>query len=358
MPTGNATRWYTTREAVKAAAGINGADNDAVIDANIEAGSEDVEEFLGRAFIPETTERLYRWPPRNGTGGGGAVLRIPRQDLIAVTQLQKKAQDTSPVTIVAADFFVEPVNEGPPFSRIEIDASSTAAFEGGDTSQRSIGVTGRFGFREDTKAAGTVASGLAADANAVSMVCSDSSLVDVGDTLLIAADPLFVSAKALVDTTADLSDASVTANSNNVSITLDDASLVKQGEIITLDSERMLIESISGNVLTVERAVDGSVLAAHANGINVWAPRTLTVVRDINGVDSATHANSTAITKYAPPADIRGYVQAYAISNMHQDSTKRTGVSGDGELGSVETKGFSVWAMREALIAKYSVVTF
>ena len=357
MVTGNTTRWYSTRESVKAAAGINGADNDAVIDANIEAGSEDVEEFLSRSFIPETTERLYRWPPRNGTGGGGAVLRIPRQDLIAVTQLQKKAQDTSPVTIVAADFFVEPVNEGPPFSRIEIDASSTAAFEGGDTSQRSIGVTGRFGFREDTKAAGTVASGLAADAAATSGVCSDSSLINVGDTLLIGTEALFVTAKTLVDTTANTAGALI-ASSPEVTIAVDDGTKVQEGEVITIDSERMLVESISGNNLTVERAVDGSVLATHANPSDIYAPRTLTLVRGVNGTTAAVHADATAITKYAPPADIRGYVQAYAISNMHQDSTKRTGVSGDGELGSVETKGFSVWAMREALIAKYSVVTF
>ena len=354
MPTGNATRWYATREAVKAAAGIKGPAENADIDEKLEAGSEDVEEFLGRAFIPETAERRYRWPPRNG---GGATLRIPRQDLIAVTQLQTKAEDTSPTTLIANDYFLEPFNDGPPFTRIEIDASSTASFEAGDTAQRSIGVTGRYGFREDTVAAGTVSSGLASSDAAVSMVCSDSSLIDVGDTLLIESDALFISEKTLVDVAADLNDNSVTASINNVSITLDDGSKVLQGEVITLDSERMLIESISSNVLTVERAVDGSTLAAHSTGINVFAPRTLTVVRGVNGVTAATHANSTAITKYAPPADIRGYVIAYVIFERHQDSTGRTGVSG-GDQGGVETKGFSVWAKRNALIEKYGIVTF
>ena len=352
MPTGNATRWYTTREAVKAAADVSGTERDPVIDANIEAGSEDVEEFLGRAFIPETTERLYRWPPRIG---GGTVLRIPREDLIAITRLQTKAQDTSPTTISASDYFVEPVNEGPPFSRIEIDLSSSAAFEGGDTSQRSIGVTGRWGFREDTVAAGALAE--ADDGTELELEVTDSSLIGVGDTILIGTEALFVSAKALLDTTADLNDNSVTANKNNVSVTLDDATKVNEGEVLTLDSERMLVESISGNVLTVQRAHDGSVLAAHNSGINVFAPRTLTVVRTVNGTSAATHANTTAITKYAPPADIRGYVQAYAISNQHQDATKRTGVTG-GDQGSVETKGFSVWALKQALIEKYGVVSF
>ena len=185
------------------------------------------------------------------------------------------------------------------------------------------------------------------------MVCSDSSLIGVGDTLLIESDALFVSAKLLVDTSIDLDD-TLTADKNDVTVTLDAA--VKEGEVITLNSERMFIASISGLDHTVERAYDGSTLAAHSSGADVFAPRTLTLVRSVNGVSAATHANATAVAKYAPPADIQGYVLAYAIANMHQDSTKRTGVAG-GDQGSVETKGFSLWAMREALIVKYGTVT-
>jgi len=361
MPTGNATRWYATREAVKAAAGISGAAQNALIDEKIEEASEDVEEFLRRAFIPETTERLYPWPPDKG---GGTVLRIAREDLIAVTQLQTKAQDTSPTTISSSDYFVEPVNDGPPYGSIEIDLSSTASFEAGDTTQRSIGVTGRWGYREDTRAAGLLAED--DDGAELALNVSDSGLIGVGDTILIepgaaaaagsVAEPLFVSEKVLLDTTANTAGA-LTASNANVTIPVNDGSLVKAGEVITIDAERILIESISGNNLTVERAVDGSVLATHANPSDVYAPRTLTVVRAVNGATATVHDDTDAVVVYAPPADIRGYVIAYAIQEMHLDSTHRTGVAG-GEEGSVETKGFSVWSKKKALIEKYGLVTF
>ena len=57
MSTGNATRWYTTVEAVKDATGTKGTSLDAILGGYIEAGTEDVEEFLRRSVIPETTER-------------------------------------------------------------------------------------------------------------------------------------------------------------------------------------------------------------------------------------------------------------------------------------------------------------
>ena len=152
---GTATRWYTTRSAVKAAVGIAGADLDSLIDSYIEGASQHIENILGRRFIPETAIKYFRWPTR--ASSGGYILYLEDLDLIAVTLLQAKAQDTTPTTIVAADFFTEPVNSGPPYNRIEIDLSSSAAFDSGDTPQRSIAVTGRWGYGEDTKAAGALA---------------------------------------------------------------------------------------------------------------------------------------------------------------------------------------------------------
>ena len=52
MSTGNATRWYTTLEAVKEATGTKGTALDSLLGGYIKAGTEDVEEFLRRSFIP------------------------------------------------------------------------------------------------------------------------------------------------------------------------------------------------------------------------------------------------------------------------------------------------------------------
>jgi len=346
----NATRWYISREATKAAVGLAGADLDSLIDSYIEAASEDIEAFLGRRFIPETATKLFRWPPRVG---GGYVLQLDDLDLIAVTTLKAAAQDASPITIVAADYFLEPVNSGPPYTRIEIDLSSVAAFESGDTPQRSISVAGRWGYGEDTKAAGALAE--ADDGAETALDVTDSSLIGVGDTILIGAEALFVSAKALLDTTANTAGALI-AGKAETTVPVNTGTLVKQGEIITIDSERMLVESISGNNLTVQRAYDGSVLATHANPSDVYAPRTLAVVRAVNGTTVAAHDTATAISKYAPPADIAEYCRAVASAHHQQGRSGWTGVIGS-EGGAIETKMFGLWSMKQALKEKYGRVS-
>jgi len=347
----NATRWYSTREGVKAAVGIAGADLDSLIDSYIEAASEDIESFLGRRFIPETAIKYLRWPPRIG---GGYVLELTDLDLIAVTLLQAAALDSSPTTIAAADYFLEPVNSGPPYTRIEIDQSSSAAFLSGETAQRSIAITGRWGYCEDTKAAGALAE--ADDGSETALDVSDSSLIGVGDTILVGTEAMFVSGKTLKDTTANTA-AVLTASKAETTIAVNTGTLIKAGETITIDSERMFVESISANNLTVQRAYDGSVLASHVNPSDVYAPRTLTVVRAVNGTTAAAHADLAAIVKYAPPADIREYCGAVAIAHHQQGRSGWTGVIGGSEGGGIETKMFGPWSMRQSLSSKYGRVS-
>ncbi|RLC56938.1 MAG: hypothetical protein DRI30_05055, partial [Chloroflexi bacterium] len=257
-----ATRWYTTRESVKAAVGISGAEKNALLDSYIEAASEGVERLLesrgNPRFIPGTETRLYPWPQ---VAGRSTIVYL-KADLLSVTTLQVAAQDSSPTTIVAADYFLEPVNKLP-YRRIEIDLSSSSSFVSGDTQQRSISVAGSWGYSNATKAAGAIGAQFAASTTATSVVCSDASLVDVGNTLLIESEQVFVSERSTVDTAMNLNDTLVALN-NDVTVTVGDGAAVNQGEVILIESERMLIESISGNDLTVKRAVDGSTLAAHS----------------------------------------------------------------------------------------------
>ncbi len=343
----NATRWYASREAVKAAVGIVGAKVDTLIDGYIESASASVEELLGLRFIPQTTTRYYPWPQR---AGNSLIVYLKKKDLLALTTLQAKAQDTSPTTIT--DYFLEPVNDSP-YDRIEIDRSSSAAFEAGDTSQRSISALGRWGHSEDTKAAGALAE--ADDGAELALNVSDSSLIGIGDTILLASEALFVSGRAQLTIGTTMND-TLTAVPSDVTVTLTDGTKAKQGEVLLFDSEKMLVVEITGNDLAVERAVDGSVLAAHNTGITVYAPRTLTVVRAVNGTTAAAHADALAITKYAPPADVVNYVRALAIALHKQGESGWTGQIGGAE-GAVETRMFNLRAMREDLIANYGLVT-
>ena len=344
----NATRWYATREAVKAAGGIVGAKVDTLIDGYIESATASVEELLGLRFIPQTTTRYYPWPQR---AGNSLILYLKKKDLLALTTLQAKAQDSSPTTIT--DYFLEPINDSP-YDRIEIDKSSSAAFEAGDTSQRSISVLGRWGHSEDTKAAGALAE--ADDGSETALNVTDSSLIDTGDTILIGTEAQFVSGRTQLTTGTTLND-TLTADLNDVTVTLADGTAVIQGEVILIESEKMLVVAISGDDLAVERGYGGSVLAAHSTGKTVYAPRTLTVVRGVNGTTAATHDSADPITKYAPPADVVTYVMALAVHSLKQGESGWTGQIG-GPEGGVQIRTFGIDKLREDLIENYGLVTF
>lgn len=347
----NANRYYCTLEALKRSVGLVGADKDAAILAKIEAASEDIEQLIGFSFIPITQTRLFRWPQSRGSS---VVLDLYDEPLLALTTLLSQAQNLSPVTIPSTDYFLEPQRSGPPYWRIEIDLSSSAGFESGDTPQRSISAAGRWGWREDTKVAGALAEAL--DSSETGVDVTDASLIGVGDTLKVDSEAMFVSGRSPLTTGTTLND-TLSAAESDVTVTVASGAAVKQGEVILLDSEKMLAEAVTGNDLTVKRAYDGSILAAHSTGITVYAYRTLTVVRGVNGTSAAAHDTAVAIVKYAPPADIVELCQAMAIAHLKQDESGWTGQISGGE-GGVQVRMVDLFHLRERAKGKYRQVTF
>lgn len=341
-----------TLEQVKRAGGLHTSDTDTRILRLIESSSRSIDRLTRRRFIPETATNLYRWPSRNSRG---PVLWLD-QDLLAVTTLQSKAQDASPTTIAAADYFLEPHSLGPPYTRIEIDLSSTSVFESGDTPQRSVSIAGRWGYSEDTIAAGTVASGLASDATVTAMVCSNGSLLDVGDTLLIESEQVYVSGRSYAALGSVLiNDASVTASMSDVTITLDPSHGVLAGEVIRLDSEELYIVGISTNDATVIRGYNGSVLASHANDTPVHTNRTLVIVRGVNGTTGAVHADATAVVKYQPPLDINQLCIAETLAALRQEESSYGRTIGSGE-GATEFNGRDLAGLRKTIKEQYQRV--
>jgi hypothetical protein len=310
--------WYATREQVKKAANLFGTARHAQIDRTIEAVSNAISRQTRRRFIPETATKLFKWPQR--LSDHPTTLWV-NEDLISVTTLQTKAQNTSPTTIASTDYFLEPQQYGGPYDRIEIDESSTASFESGDTQQRSISVLGSWGYSSNTDSAGTVVSGLSSDATATSMVISDGSLIDVGQTLLIESEQIFVSERtSAAEPNNDLLDGALTADRSET-VTVDSGGRYSVDEVILVDSEEMLVTGISGNVLTVIRAYNSTTLATHSNNQPVHVFRTLTVERGVNGTTAATHANSTAISKYVPELQIQTLTIAMTLAQLAQEGS-------------------------------------
>ena len=324
------SNWYTTLEQFKEALTIHGSDRDALIGRKIGGSARTIDEQMGRRFIPLLATRYYPWPQRTQDAKQHLWLD---EDLISVDTDGLKTKNGT-VTIDATDFLLEPVNTGPPYRTIQIDlgddVASDAAFGSDDSAQRAVSVQGKWGYGEDTEAAGTLAVAIAST-TATTLVCSDGSLIDVGHTLLIGTEQLFVSGRATVDTACNTNGA-LAGEQSETTVTVDDGTKVEAGEIIQVNAERMYVESVTGHDLSVKRGYDGTALAAHDDAQNVYAYRTLTVVRGVNGTTAATHLINVAITKYAPPEPIQALCLALAIFNYQQDKGGRTGIVGDTEL--------------------------
>ena len=247
--------WFCSRESVKRALRISGIAQDRFVDEAIEGMSREIERWTRRIFIPKTQTRLYEWFPGQSTESYVLWLDF---DLISVTTLQTKAQDSSPTTIASTDFFTEPNNYGPPYNRIEIDLSSNAAFESGDTSQRSISVAGSWGYSNNTKSTGVIDDSSGISASDTALIVSNASLIDVGDTLLIGSEQIFVAERAFAALGSVLiNDASFTSSVADNVLTVDGSHGIVAGEVIRLESEQLFVEAVSTNDLTVTRAYNG-----------------------------------------------------------------------------------------------------
>lgn len=347
---------YCTREMVKRALDIKEtARSDGQIDRAIEAASDAIDGgatganrgagILKRRFFPEVETRYFDWP--NGQYARSWRLWLDQHDLISVSELVAGG-----TTLSASDYFLRP-DDGPPYTHIEINLGGPGAFASGDTHQRAIGITGPWGFGADTASAGTLAAAVSSTtATAVSV--SDSSLVGVGDLIAVDSERMLVTSKTMVDTGVNIAGSdSLTASPGDVSITMSTTTGAPTvDEVILIDSERMLVVDVAGSVLTVKRAWDGSVLATHSANTDIYAPRTLTVTRGAYGTTAATHSSSAAISRHVPPGAVRDLALGLALVQLlgEQAGYARTAGSGDNQR---EVTGRGLAQLRADCIAAY-----
>jgi len=315
--------WYTTREKVKARLDISAtARIDALVDDAIDAASAPIEGCLHRRFYPELATRYFDWP--NYQYARTFRLWLESSEAISLSQLVSGG-----VTILASDYFLRRSDglDEPPYDSIEIDLASSAAFGSGSTHQRSIAATGLFGFDDTSAPAGALAEALDSSETAVDV--TNAALVGVGNIVKCESERMIVTDRAQLDTGQDLI-GTIAADKAVVSLTVADGTALHVGETLLLDSERMQVIDIAGNVLTVKRAVDGSVLAAHTNS-SIYAPRALTVTRGALGTTAAAHADTTALTRYVVPAAVDAWARALAIDTLLQESSGYARMVGSGD---------------------------
>lgn len=303
--------WYCTREDVKQALDFaETARADGRIDRAVEAASRNAERFLHRTFYPWTGTRYFAWPdPAYRTAWR---LWLDDDELISVTTLSAGG-----TVIGVSGYYLEPANSGPPYNRIEINLASQSAFSTGSTHQRDIAILGVWGGCAAVETpAGVLSEAL--DASETGVDVTDSASIGVGSIVRVDSERMLVTGKSMLDTAQNLA-SPLAASAADVTVAVATGSAYTAGETLLLDSERMLVVDVAGNNLTVKRAYDGSVLAAHT-GSDIYAPRTLTVERGALGTSAATHLTAAALARHVVPGPVRALVLAEATNQVLQES--------------------------------------
>lgn len=334
-----ATPVYVTREEVKDELDVRetARSNDRV-DRAIEAASRTIEGLCKRTFYPVQATRSFNWP--NMQRAASWRLWLDKNEVISVTTLTSGG-----TTIAATDYFLEPAAYGPPYTHVETDLASNAAFDSGDTHQRAISVTGLFGYRNDESTLGVTAEALDASETGVDVDAATSAAVGVGSVVRVDSERMIVTGRAQLDTGQNLG-ANLTATNNNVAVSVASGAAFAVGEVILVDSEKMRIDDIAGNTLTVTRPWDGTTLAAHTAGADIYAPRTLTVERGALGTTADTHGSGSSVYRWNPPGPIRQLALAEALNDLLQGRSGYARTAGAGE-NEREMTGRGLEALRQ-----------
>lgn len=329
---------YCTREQVRRALDVKQASYvNEQVDRAICAAAETVEELCQRRFYVEDATRKFDWP--NFSYAYPWRIWLDRYELAGpATLVTTGSLNPVPQVIPISGIIFHPVNEGPPFTRIELRRDLNYGFGNGNTPQLDVAITGPFGYWMKTRAAGSAA--VAIGLNDLTVSVSDGISVGVGDVLIVDSERMFVIDSNFADTGIAFSGLSSASANDNV-ITVPDGTKFTTGEVLLVDTEWMRILQIAANTITVKRAWDASVLAAHTGG-TLWARRTLSVLRGQLGTVAATHSLGAALTVNAVPSLIRQLAIAEAEVWLTQEPGAYGGASAPQKMVNINRGGFSV----------------
>lgn len=335
--------WYVSRETVKAALDIaETARSDDAVDRSIASASRSVEGFLHRIFYPLTATRCFDWPSPNRSRSWR--LWLDQHELISLTSITAGG-----VAIDPADVVLYPTS-GPPYNRVEVSLDSPSAFSSGDTHQQAIAITGVWGYTADEEQVGELAGVLGASSSAsASVVWSD--VVGVGDILRIGDERMIVTGRQMTDTGQDLA-ADLAGQNAATAVPVADGAAFLPGQTLLVGAERMLVVDIAGHSLIVRRAWDGSALAAHSSGADVYALAAVRLDRAQLGTTLSAHSPGAAVWRHVVPGLVGELCVALATVTLTQ---RQSGYARTARRDSThrEVTAYGLEQIREAAYAAY-----
>ena len=366
---------YANRDDVKRALDLEvTAVDDARIDRALQSEAEAIDGAKGmrRFFFPVDATCYLDWPNYQYAYPWRMWFDQPGyHDLWVLTQLQSPATVTIPLSSV----FLEPVNRkiGWPFTYMELDRSTTAAWGAGPTPQHSVVPTGTWGWY-NPQPAGTLAASV--NSSVTSVTVSDGSQAAAGDLLIldpgtgaapfpaypgtagalgaVTGERVIVTGKSTAATGLTQSGAGCSTNvSSDNALSTTGSGTLNVGEVLLLDTEQMLVTDITNSVATVKRAWNGTVLATHS-AATVYAFRALSVLRGQLGTAAASHAQNALVSKHNPPGLIRDLNLAGALNRVLQETSgyARTVGAGDNQVPVSGAGLASLWAEARATFGR------
>lgn len=304
---------YCTREQVQDAFDVReAAHRSAQIDRAILSASDDIDGWLNRhkhGVAPVLATRYFDWPSNQYSSA--QRIWFDENELISAASVTAGGSVIAP-----GDLFLEPVNSGPPFTYVEINRNSSGSFSNAGTRQRAVAIEGLWGLHDQQRPAGELGEPL--DASETEVDVTNGSLVGVGHLITVGTERMNVTGKLALDTTQDIQ-ADLLALKQNVTVSITPGAPFFVGETIVIDGERMRITDRTNDTLTVIRAYDGSVLAAHTTGAGISALRTLVVERGVRGTTAATHLLADPVTYWDVPDLINALCVAETITRIEQE---------------------------------------
>jgi hypothetical protein len=333
--------WYATREEIKAELDVKEtARSNTRIDRVLEDASRRVEGLCHRKFFPVQATRYFDWPPRGGATPW--VLRFNGVELVSAAVVSSGGR-----TLGADDYDLEPVNFGPPFSRVEVKLSSDASLGGGATYQRDVQIAGLWGYRNTEASTGSTVEILDDSETGVDVDGATSATIGVGSIIRVDSERMIVRERRQLDTGQTLGGSGLTNLNSSTAVTVQNGSAFTPGEVILIDAEKMRVDEVAGNTLVVTRPWDGTTIAAHTVGASIYAPRTLTVTRGALGTTAAAHASGTPVALWMPPGPVRQLVIAEALTDLLQGRSGYARTAGSGE-NERETSGKGLADLRDS----------
>ena len=333
-----------------------GVDVNSQVDRGLVSSAENIDAHMHRVFFPSDDTRFFDWPNQGGSGGGQYAdpwrLWLNDDDLVCPASLVSGG-----VTITADQYFAQPWSNPrkgrPYYSYLELDRSTSAQFgNNAQTPQNSIAISATWGHGADADPAGTLAS--AVGASDATVTVSDGSVAGPGDLIVLgygrgtAPFPLlaphagaiapYVGERVLITDVAAVATGLTqsgggvsTAEDNDRALSVTGSGSLNAGEVITLDSEDMLVEKVVGGVATVRRAYAGSDLAVHS-GAAVYAWRQWQVLRAQLGTSYlGPYAQGAQVFRHRVPQLIRDLSIAETGSQLLQEGSAYARMVGSGE---------------------------